>query len=306
MKSSSAQKKPFRVKYKAEITAYGILALPLIWWGIFFLYAFFKAFVLSFTDWSLASELNFLGLQNYIDVFHDSIVMEAFVNTFLWTAVLLVGVNGFGLLVAFLIRKMKSNFMQKFVLACMFWPTLVSATASAEIQKFVLGENESGLINFILLHLHVIDEPLAWLSNPDIALWGLMIMPFFLGFGIKMIIYYTGMKNIPGNYYEAACLESDNEWQIFWRITFPLLRPVLLFNLVLSVIEGLKVIAPMQLITNGGPLNATNSVILALYDYGITQVQMGYASAIAFLLFIVIMVLTVLQLRLDKEKISYE
>ena len=74
----------------------------------------------------------------------------------------------------------------------------------------------------------------------------------------------------------------------------------------LSVIEGLKVIAPMQLITNGGPLNATNSVILALYDYGITQGQMGYASAIAFLLFIVIMVLTVLQLRLDKEKISYE
>ena len=299
-------KKGFYRRHRNEFIAYGIMAVPLLWWGVFFLYAFFKAFVMSFTDWSLAPDLNFLGLDNYIRALKDETVLEAFKNTVIWTVVMLVGVNGFGIFIASAINSLRNKTLGKIVLACMFWPTLVSAAASAEIQKFILGESESGLINFLLLKMGLIDRPLGWLSNPDIALLGLMITPFFLGFGIKMIIYYTGIKNIPGNYYDAASLETDSKWMVFRHITIPLLRPVIVFNLVLSLIEGFKVIAPMQLITNGGPLNSTNSVLFAMYTYGITESEMGYGSAIAFLLFLVILAVTVLQLRLDREKVSYE
>lgn len=304
-KSAALKKRNrFFSKYKNEITAYKLLAVPLLFWGVFFVFAFARALVMSFTDWQFFNEPLFIGLDNYIRIFSDEIVRKAFVNTTIWMVVMLVGNNVMGTLVAYLLINLKKY--QKFFLALLFWPTLVSAAVGAELQKFIFDPTENGLLNIIIMRFPGVEEPVPWLTDPDIALFSLMMLPFLLGFGTKMLIYYAGMKNIPSQIYEAALFETNSKFIIFKTITLPLLKPIIMLNCVLSIIEGFKVIAPMQLITFGGPLDSTMSVVLSLYNYGFAEQEMGYASAISMVLFVIIMIVTYIQLKMEGDKVSYE
>ncbi len=288
------------------IVAYTILFVPLLLWSVFFCYSFLNIIVKSFTDWSISEKVNFVKFDQYIRLFNDKIFYKALRNTLLWTVVVTFGVNFMGLLMAALISKFKKQKNQKLFLTLLFWPVLVSATASANIQKMVFAPDGAGLMNSVLMGLGLIKEPLQWFYSPNLAMFTLMIFPFFFGFGTKMLIFYAGLKNVPSSINESAYLETNSSFKIFWHITLPLLQPVIAFNLILSVIEGLKVIAPMQLITQGRPLNSSTSILLYIYDTAFKYDELGYASAIGVITFLLIFVLTLIQMRLDKGKVSYE
>lgn len=298
----------FRRKYKNEISAYSIIGVPIIWWIIFFVIAFVWAFLASFTDmrggygWEFANTYTF---DNYLNIFKaGSSQATAFWNamkiTVIWTAVMTVLNNVMGLLCAFLIKSLKKG--GKVFLALLFWPSLVSAVVSADITNTLFANDMSGIFNQIIVACG--GNVVAWLENPNTALFAMMFVSFFFGFCQKLLIYYSSIISIPDNYLEAASLETSSKSKVFFKITLPLMKNAIVLNTLLSIIEGFKILGPMQLI----PSEGTESVMLLIYRTLFeAPSKVGQGCAYAFVLFIFIMVISFIQRKIaGKEETSIE
>ena len=281
-----------------------MLSFPVLWWGIFFLYAFIRAIYFSFTDMRFSvDQISVFNFDNYIRLFQDETFFKSLGNTAIWTVVMTLFNNGLGLLFAFLIFKMKRG--QRVFLSLLFWPTLVSAVAGAEVTKLLFNPSDTGVINSIIIALG--GDSLGWYNDPKIALFTLMIVPSLLGFSTQMMIYYVALLGVPQTYVEAARLETNNTWKVFWHVYFPLIRNALTYNLLLSLIGNLKVIGPMQLVSDngqGGPLDSTMTVMLYLYNKGITGYEMGYACAIGVVTLLIILILSGIQLKISNKGVA--
>lgn len=296
----------FCKRYKPEITAYALLAIPLLWWGVFFLYAFVRAFYFSFTDLRFSiDKISVFNADNYVRLFQDKTFYRALGNTGIWTVAMTAANNFVGLMTAYMLFRFGKG--SRFFLALLFWPTLVSAVAGAQITKILFDPSDTGLVNVIIAKLG--GSPLGWYNDPDLALPTLMIVPFLLGFSTQMLLYYVAFNSVPASYVEAAYLETDSRLAVLSKIYLPLIRNTVSVNLLLSVIGNLKVLGPMQLVSDGGkggPLDSTMSVMLLLYNKGITGYEMGYACAIGVVTSVIIMVLGLLQQKLTGKAEDYE
>lgn len=282
---------------KEAITAYILLAFPLVWWGIFFVLAFVRGVYFSFTDLTISiNKISGFTLDQYTRLFQDEYFYQALGNTLIWTAVMTVANNGLGLLVAFFVSRIKRG--QKVFLALLFWPSLVGAVISSNITMLVFNPSDTGLMNQIIAFFG--GEPLAWYNDPDLSLLTLMILPALLGFSSQMLIYYVAIVGIPKTYVEAAIVDGASAWQIFGHIYIPSINQAFLYNCLLSIINGLKIIGPMQLITNGGPVNSSNTVMLYLYNSMIGG-EMGYACAIGVVMLDIILILSAVQIFANKK-----
>lgn len=281
-----------------------MLSFPVLWWGIFFLYAFIRAIYFSFTDMRFSvDQISVFNFDNFIRLFQDETFFKSLGNTAIWTVVMTLFNNSLGLLFAFLIFKMKRG--QRVFLSLLFWPTLVSAVAGAEVTKLLFNPSDTGVINSIIIALG--GDSLGWYNDPKIALFTLMIVPSLLGFSTQMMIYYVALLGVPQTYVEAAQLETNNTWKVFWHVYFPLIRNALTYNLLLSLIGNLKVIGPMQLVSDngqGGPLDSTMTVMLYLYNKGITGYEMGYACAIGVVTLLIILILSGIQLKISNKGVA--
>ena len=295
-------------KYKAEKKAYALLAIPILIWCVFFLYAFFRTAYFSFTDLRVRiSSISEVSFDQYKRLFSDEIFLIAIKNTFIWASVMTLANNLFGVLLAFLIFKLSKG--RKVFLALLFWPSLISAVGSASMTKLLFDPQSTGFINSIIIQLG--GSPLGWYNDPNLALFTLMIVPFLLGFSGQMIIYYVGLCGIPELYAEAAYLETNNDFLIFLKIYVPLLKNAFIYNLLLSLIGGLKIMSPMQLVSNqglGGPLNSTMTIMLYIYRNAFAGGNnMGYASAIGIISSIFILAMSGLLMKvMGKKAVDYE
>lgn len=300
-----------RRKYKNEITAYSMIGIALIWWTVFFVVAFVWAFLASFTNmkqgfgWEFATKFTF---DNYIRIFKSGTTQSSYFwgamgITVIWTVVMMVANNAMALLCAFLIKSLKKG--GKLFLALLFWPSLVSAVVGADITKTLFASDSSGIFNQIITACG--GSNVAWLEDPGTALWSLMFVSFFFGFCQKLLIYYSAIVSIPETYLEAASLETSSRWKVFFKITLPLMKNSIVLNTLLSLIDGFKILGPMQLVTNGGPDRSTYSVILLIYNTMFQDMNIGQGCAYAFVLFVFIFVLSILQRKISgKEETSYE
>ena len=311
----SEKKKPlaaFRRKYKNEISAYSLMALPLVWWTVFFVIAFVWAFVVSFTDmrggygFEYATKFTF---DNYINIFTPGAAQaKAFWSslgiTSLWTVVMTVLNNVMGLLCAFLIKSLKKG--GKVFLTLLFWPSLVSAVVGADITRTLFASDTNGMVNQIIMACG--GTAIKWLESPGTAMFSLMFVSFFFGFCQKLLIYYSSIIAIPETYLEAASLETSSRIKVFFKITLPLMKNAIVLNTLLSLIEGFKILGPMQLVTGGGPDNGTRSTLLLIYNTLFNAPsRVGQGCAYAFVLFVFIFVLSLIQKKLSgKEDTSFE
>ena len=303
-------KRQFKVNkrmLKRDMKAYGMLSFPMVWWGIFFLYAFIRAIYFSFTDLRFSvDKISTFNLDNYIRLFHDETFGKAIGNTAIWTVVMTIFNNVLGLLFAWLIFRMKKG--RKLFLALLFWPTLVSAVVGAQVTKLLFNPSDSGVINSIIIACG--GNPIGWYNDPKIALVTLMIVPSLLGFSTQMMIYYVALMGVPKSYAEAARLETNSQWTILGKVYLPLIRNAITYNMILSLIGNLKVIGPMQLVSEsgkGGPLDSTMTIMLYLYNKGIVGYEMGYACAIGVITLLIILILSGIQLKLTGIKaVDYE
>lgn len=303
-------KKSFLKKYKNEFKAYFLLAFPLIWWSIFFVYAFARSFYFSFTDIKFTTDsITKFTFNNYERIFNpnyryfDKTFWASLKVTLIWTFVMMIGNNVMGLLCAFLINSLKKG--KKLFLALLFWPSLVSAIVGADNTKMLFASDSSGFVNKFLSLFNL--GPFQWFDDKQFALIGLMITPFFLGFCTKLLIYYASIIAIPVSYKEAASLDTSSKFKIFFNVTLPLMKNAIVLNMVLSLIDGFKVLGPMQLVTAGGPEKSTLSTMLHIYNLAFEDGEMGRASACAFVLFVIILIFTIIQSKLSgKEAATVE
>lgn len=304
--ATAVGKKRLSRKTKSTVTAYVMLSIPIVWWCVFFLFAFARAVYFSFTDLRFDVELiSTFNFDNYVRLFGDATFGKAFLNTFIWTVVMTFANNFLGLVIAFLLFKMARG--RKVFLTLLFWPTLVSAVIGSEITKLVFNPSSTGIMNSLITALG--GSPLGWYNDPDIALVTLMILPTLLGFSTQMMIYYVALMGVPKTYVEAARLETNSNLKIFLNVYIPLIKNAMTYNLLISLIGNLKVIAPMQLVSidgRGGPLDSTVTIMLYLYNKGITGYEMGYACAVGVVITLVILLLGGIQLKVMGKGVDYE
>ncbi len=295
-------------KFQHELKAYSLLGFPLAWWTLFFVVAFFTALFFSFTNVSLnklatGAEIKFT-LDNYKRIFgfgwkkFDKEFWSSLGVTIRWTLVMTLGNNLMGLLCAFLIHSLKRG--KRFFLALLFWPSLVSGVVGSDVTKLVFDSGSNSLANKLIMAFG--HEPIQWLTDEKYALISLMIMPFFFGFCTKMLIYYSSIIAIPNTYKEAATLDTDSHVNVFFHVTLPLMKNALILNLLLSIIDGFKILGPMQLITNGG--YGTNSSMLYIYNTAFEDGLFGRSCAYATILFLIILAFTLVQRKISGSEVD--
>jgi multiple sugar transport system permease protein len=253
----------------------------------------------SFTDWDLLTDPLWVGLDNYRNLATDPLFIQSIKVTIAYTAAYvpleLVG----GLFLALLVRP---RFKGIGVFRTIFYlPTVFSGVAFVVVWLWMLNPN-GGLINLALSWFGI--EGPRWLLDPKYALWSLVLMSFW-GWGRSMALYLGGINNIPGELYEAAAMDGAGSFRQFYKITLPLLSPIIFFNLVLSVIATFQSFTNAFVATNGGPLDSTLFLVLYIYRQAFEFFNMGYAAALAWVLFFIILMLTLLLLRSQKFWVFY-
>lgn len=255
--------------------------------------------VISFTDWDLLTVPAWAGLKNYLTLMTDARVLQAFKVTLIYTALYVPLDLAGGLALALLVRP-KLPGMQVFR-AIIYLPVVFSGVAFVVVWMWILHPT-SGLLNLFLGMLGI--EGPRWLLDPNWALPSLIIMSFW-GWGRSMVLFLGGLTAIPESLYEAAAIDGAGGWKRFLHITLPLISPILFFNLVLSIIATFQTFTSAFIATNGGPLDSTLFLVLYIYRQAFQYFKMGYASALAWVLFLVILFFTLLVVRSQRFWVFY-
>ena len=277
---------------REAITFYLCIAPWLLGFLLFVLGPMIASLVLSFTRWDLLSAARFVGLRNYQKMFtRDPLFWQALKVTAMYTAVYVPMELVAGLALA-LIMNQDLKFLGIFR-TIYYLPSVLPGVAFVVLWMWILHP-DVGLINTILSYIQI--EGPRWLVDPNWALSALLIMSTW-GLGRSMVIYLASLQGVPRHLYEAASIDGANRWQSFWRITLPMLTPTIFFNLVLSVISTFQTFTSAYVSTDGGPLDATLFYVLYIFRQAFNFLSMGYASALAWVLFVIIFVLTFLVVR---------
>ncbi|HNQ43158.1 MAG TPA: sugar ABC transporter permease [Candidatus Cloacimonadota bacterium] len=307
------------MKTKWKLSPYLYILPALLLLVAFRLIPIVMSFIISFFDWSLQGTGKFIGLANYGTMLKDPVFWQSLGNTF-WLVIIQVPASiVFSLLFAVLLNQIKM-FKSLFRIVY-FMPFVTSLVAVSIVWKLIFNE-QTGLANAFLGYVGI--SPQAWLSEsrgifylmfqdfgielpkilhgPSQALFAIIIMTIWKGLGYNTIIYLAGLQNISKVYYEAAEIDGASKFKQFWKITVPLVSPTTFYVLIMTTIVSFQTFAQIYLMTDkGGPLNTTKLIVYYIYEKGFDVLEMGYASAVALALFLLILGLTVLQRSLEKH-----
>ncbi len=309
-----------KTKHKYEPYLYILPALVLLL--LFRFIPILLSFVISFFDFGITSIGNFIGFQNYNKLFVDPEFWQSMMNT-VWLVIIAVPLSIIiPLIFAVLLNQIK--WLKGFFRTIYFMPYVTSLVAVSIVWKIIYAE-EGGLANAFLQWLGFqplkwLAEPKgiftllfnsmgvsipSWLGGPSLALFSIIIMTVWKSLGYNTIIYLSGLQNISKVYYEAAEIDGANRWKQFFKITVPLISPTTFYVLLMTTITSFQTFAQVYMMTDkGGPLGTTKLIVYYIYEKGFDDLQMGYASAAALILFVVILGLTLMQRRLE-SKVNY-
>lgn len=288
---------------RRQWTAYLFLAPVLLLFSVFTVFSVGYAFYLSFHQWNILEPAKpFIGLDNYARLFDDSRFHEAVLNTVYYTAVSVPLTIGLGLAVALLLN---NQIRARGIFRTMFYLPVVTPLVIASIIWKWVYNGDYGLANYYLMKFHLIDEPLLWLADKNLAMPSVIITSVWKGVGFAMVVYLAGLQSIPEDYYDAAKIDGATGWRRLRDITIPLLSSTTLFLLVISILGSFQVFTQIFIMTNGGPLGRTRTIVWYIYTTAFKDFNMGYAAAMAFALFAMMLVFTLLQFRFLRREIEY-
>jgi multiple sugar transport system permease protein len=290
-----------RTTQSQAIAAYWLIAPALSVIFVFFFLPVMAALALSLTDFDIYAlgefgNLRFVGLDNYARLFQDPLFWVALKNTSYFVLVggpLSVGVS----LGAALLLSNRAARFKGFFRAAFFLPVVTTLVAVAVVWRY-LYHPRYGLLDYVLGLVGV--DPVDWLGDPNWAMPAIILMAIWKNFGFNMVIFIAGLENIPDTLYAAAKIDGANAWQQFRYVTLPMLAPTFLLVALITMIGYFQLFAEPYVMTRGGPLNSTLSIVLFMYEQGFRWWNMGYAAAVAFVLFAIMLGATLLQLRLSR------
>lgn len=263
---------------------------------VFWAYPLLQALYLSFTKYyTLNNRAVWVGFANYIKLSHDPVFWQAALNTTIFVVGTIPFTMSFALLFAALLVRVR--LFQNFYRSALFLPSVTSLVVIALI--FTNLYSSGGYINTLLKMAGITGPDKGWLLTPGTALPAVMVMDIWVSIGYYAVLFLAAMQNVSQDYYEVAELEGSSKWEQFWTITLPLIRPTLLFAVVLNTIKSFQIFTEIYIMTRGGPLNRTTTMVYDVYSNAFESADtMGYACAIAYVLFFIIAIISAVENRL--------
>ncbi|MCA9838042.1 MAG: sugar ABC transporter permease [Trueperaceae bacterium] len=301
---------------REAIWAYIFLAIPLIFFLFLRIWPAIQSFYLSLFSWHVdPAKREFQGLGYYLEMLREPRLHRALLNTLLYTVIIVPAQLALGLGIAMLlntITRLRSLFR-----AIYFAPYVTPAAAVAWVWGWMYSVN-FGIINTFLIDWSIFweDRGITWLTidpqpfltSPKQALFAVAVVVIWQNLGFQVIIFLAGLQGIPRMYYEAARIDGASSWALFRNITLPLLNPVFVFSLVISTIASLQLfdqVVNINFTDQGGPLNSTLTIALYMYQEAFSRFRLGYAAAVTVLLFSLILIVTLIQLKLTSRRVDY-
>jgi multiple sugar transport system permease protein len=290
-----------RVALAEERAAWLFLAPSLLLFAIFTAIPVISAFFISFTQWNLFNEVTWVGLGNYLELAKDEIFAKVLGNTAYFVLASVPVQIVLALACALVLNRGIKG--QTFFRVVYFLPVVTSTIAAALVWAWLFNSN-FGLINAGLSLVGVTDLP-KWMGSTRWAMPAIIIVSIWQNLGYAMVLFLAGLQNIGKDVHDAAALDGATGWDRFWHITLPLLSPTTFFVLVISIIGSFQVFELVLVMTKAGPANATNTLVYYIYQNGFQFYQMGYASAAAMVLFLIVLAFTLVQYRLQRRWVHY-
>lgn len=290
-----------RVALAEERAAWLFLAPSLLLFAIFTAIPVISAFFISFTQWNLFNEVTWVGIGNYLELARDEIFAKVLGNTAYFVLVSVPVQIVLALLCALVLNRGIKG--QTFFRVVYFLPVVTSTVAAALVWAWLFNSN-FGLINAALSLVGVTDLP-KWMGSTRWAMPAIIIVSIWQNLGYAMVLFLAGLQNIGKDVHDAAALDGATGWDRFWHITLPLLSPTTFFVLVISIIGSFQVFELVLVMTKAGPANATNTLVYYIYQNGFQFYQMGYASAAAMVLFLIVLIFTLVQYKLQRRWVHY-
>jgi len=295
---ASSKKLSLPIHRQYQITAYLFIAPIIILFGIFRVYPSIQTLAYSFFRVELLrGRFTFIGLENFIDLLGDKIFLKAVINTLIYVISIVPISAGLALILAVLFN---THFRLKEFFKAIYFAPMVTSTVAAAMVWLWLYNPQFGLFNVILKMFGLPAQP--WLMSSHQALPSIIIFSIWKSLGYNMIIYIAGLQAIPDVYYEAARIDGAGGLQQFFKITLPLLTPTTTFILIYNSILAFQVFDQVFVLTGGGPAYATTVVVLELYQQAFLKYRFGYASAMAMVLFLFILSITIGQYAISKKR----
>lgn len=267
------------------------------------LFPIVKSFFYGMTDWQGIGEYNIVGFDNYKKVIlDDKVFRTSLANAALLAAMTVFIQHPLAMFFAIVIDRIKGR-LESFFRAVFFIPCVISIVVTSKMWVNLFNSHY-GLVNKILDFISLGYLRRDWLGDPDVAIFSVIFVIMWQGFGYAFLIYYSGIKGVPEEIYEAARIDGTNSWQQFTRITLPMLKPVIFVNISIAITSSLKQMEPIFLMTNGGPGTKTQFVANYLYTQAFNAKKYGYANAISVVFVAVCVIITIIVQKIFKSKES--
>ncbi len=297
---AARKKRNLNQRQKEAISFYLFISPWIIGFILFYLGPVIASFYFSLTNWDLLTPPKFIGMANYVKIFtRDPLFLQSLKVTLVYTFTYVPLDLILGLLIALLLnRPIKGIGIFRTIF---YLPSVLTGVAYVVMWMWIFNP-QVGLINTLLKYIGITGP--RWLLDPKYALWALVLMSIFQ-VGRSMVIYLAGLQDVPKELQEAASIDGANAWGRFWKITLPLLTPSILFNLIFGMIMTFQSFTNVYIATNGGPLDSTLFYVLYLYQKAFSLLEMGYASALAWILFLMVLVLTIIIFKTSGKWVFY-
>lgn len=282
------------MKRRKAYTPYLFLLPALAFMGVFLFYPIVDVFRLSFTNYNMITEAQFVGLDNYKQLFNEPLFWKTLKNSFIY----LIGVVPILVVAPIFLAILVNNKLKgiKWFRAAYYIPVVTSMVVVGIMWKWLYQGN--GILNYVLQSLGIISDQINWLTDPNIALFSVMAVTVWKGLGYYMVIYLSGLQSIPQELYEVSEIDGASWWQKHIHVTIPLLKPSIMLVTILSSIAAMKVFTEVYVMTKGGPLNSSKTLVYYIYQMAFENLNLGYAAAMGFVLFIIIFILSFFNIKL--------
>lgn len=288
--------------WKHKLTPYLLILPSMLVFILFFILPLLFMGVLSFSSWNLISpEIPWVGFDNYKSILQDPFFHDTLKNTFLYTTVYVVAIVCISVPLGVWLNK--NTVIHRIAQAAVFSPHIISLVSVAMIWMFIM-DPVNGVLNFLITLFG--SEGVGWLTDPKIALYSLIMVTVWKGVGYYTVIVVAALASIPKDLYEAAELDNANWWRTFSKITVPAIAPTIYFIVIINIINAIQTFETINIMTQGGPVNSTTTIVYYIYEEGFINFDIGSASAAGMILLVILMVLTYFYFRLLGRKVQYQ
>lgn len=284
-----------------KIRPYAMVSPSILVFAIFFIYPILFMIYLSTFSWDFVSPTKtFVGLQNFADLFAEEDFLRVIRNSTVYTFLTVTLTTGIALMLALWLNR--ASWMHGFVQGAIFSPHIISLVSISLLWSWLM-DPEYGLLNWVIGLFGF--RPLAWLNDPGTSLVSLVLVAVWKGVGFNTLVFIAGLQSIPSDIYEAADLDRSKPWTTFYRLTLPMLSPTVFFLVVINMIGSFQVFETIAIMTQGGPINSTNTLVYYIYEYGFRFFKIGYASAAGVVLLVIVGLLTILYFKVLSRRVHY-